>query len=198
MSKQLKISDLKRVVNIDEITKLASILKDEKSSENKILNAIERLNLKTPSREVLMKTKLGFILKDLGKNEKLNKEIRDKALAVRRKWKEFHKNLLLAQKLDVKCDKPTSEKRQNAKIQLLKSVYSNENSYNKDIIDLEFIIFQYCDNLINYKYLNIIKNCSILLKQDIELAKSYLNGCVSATDVLTQAIQFRVKSSSSD
>ena len=35
MSKQLKISDLKRVVNIDEITRIAKILK-KKGSKNEI------------------------------------------------------------------------------------------------------------------------------------------------------------------
>ena len=193
MSKQLKISDLKRVVNIDEITKLATILKDENSNETKILNAIEQLNSKMPSKEVLMKTKLGFILKDLSKNENLKEEIRVKAAEVRKKWKEFHKNLLLAQKLDVKCDKPTTEKRHNAKITLLKAVTNttniNENFFiNQQIVDLEFLIFQYCENIINLKYLNIVKSCADYLKKNLDDSKTFVSGQSSANDVLTRVV----------
>ena len=82
MSKQLKISDLKRVVNLDEIRKLATILKDDKSNETEILSAIEQLSTKMPSKEVLMQTRLGFILKDISKNEKISQEIRIRAAQV--------------------------------------------------------------------------------------------------------------------
>ena len=185
MSKQLKISDLKRVVNIEEITKLASVLKDEKSSDNQILNALEQLSNKMPSKEVLMQTKLGFILKDLSKNENLKQNIRIKAATVRKEWKEFHKNLLLAEKLDVKCDKPTTEKRQNAKITILKSININSNA-NKKIDELEFLIFQYCDNLVNIKYSNVIKDCANLFKKEPDISKSYLNGILSSRDLLAK------------
>lgn len=198
MSKQLKISDLKRVVNVDEITKLASILRDKNSSETKILNAIEQLSTKMPSKEVLFQTKLGFILKDVSKNDNLAESTRLKALNLRKKWKEFHKNLLLAQKLDVKCDKPTTEKRNSSKIQLIKSIreaLNHENcdtgNINAQISDLEFLIFQYCDNLCNWKYTNLVKNCVYLFKSDYLLIDSYMNGSISTKDVLTRAIQYR-------
>jgi hypothetical protein len=188
MTKQLKISDLKRVVNIDEITRIANILKDEKSTENQILNAIEQLSYKTPSKEVLMQTKLGFILKDISKNEDLKQDIRIKAASVRKEWKEFHKNLLLAEKLDVKCDKPTTEKRQNAKTTLLKSINSINSTANSKINELEFLIFQYSDNLVNLKYSNIVRECANLIKQDADISKSFLNGYLSSKDLLSKVI----------
>ena len=191
MSKQLKISDLKRVVNLDEIRKLATILKDDKSNETEILSAIEQLSTKMPSKEVLMQTRLGFILKDISKNEKISQEIRIRAAQVRKEWKEFHKNLLLTEKLDVKCDKPTTEKRQNSKISLLKAIINNNNSSsvaNNRVNDLEFLIFQYCDNLVNIKYSNLIRNCVNLLKQDEDITKSFLNGQLSVRDLLAKVI----------
>jgi hypothetical protein len=56
MAKQVKISELKRVVNVDEMTKIASILKSTQSTKVQITSALDRLNDKTPSREVLMTT----------------------------------------------------------------------------------------------------------------------------------------------
>jgi hypothetical protein len=56
MAKQVKISDLKRVVNVDEMTKIASILSDMQSNKVQITSALDRLNDKTPSKEVLMVT----------------------------------------------------------------------------------------------------------------------------------------------
>ncbi len=56
MAKQLKISELKRVVNVDEMAKLAAILSDTQSSKGQITSALDRLNDKTPSKEVLLTT----------------------------------------------------------------------------------------------------------------------------------------------
>ena len=49
MSKQLKINELKRVVNIDQFTKYASILKDSRNTnEREIEQILKELDSKTP------------------------------------------------------------------------------------------------------------------------------------------------------
>jgi predicted nuclease with TOPRIM domain len=180
MSKQLKINECKRVVNVDDILKLAQQLKDPLNDENRIIDALNKLENKTPSKEILFKSRLGFILKDIQQNKQLSKHIRDKAKQIRTKWKEFHKNLLLAQRLDVKCDKPTTQQRDSSKTRLENIILSNLNTQNDSSIifkckslvyELEFLIFQICSNLINQKYYDIISKLSLHLennKQDCE------------------------------
>lgn len=165
----MKINELKRVVNVDKFSKYANILKDTNFNDEKQIDSIlTELSKKTPSREVLMKTRLGFILKELSTRESLSKKTRDNALNLRTKWKDFHKRLLLAPKFDVKCDKPTSENRQKVR-QAFSNAFSRGNSKNSNdqnsvlfdpnseehmglINDLEFSVFQHCDKLVNTKY----------------------------------------------
>ena len=115
MTKQLKLNELKRVVDVDKFSEYAARLKEKKTSEDEIDRILNELGKKTPSRDVLLKTRLGFLLKDVAENERLSKSVREKAKQLRSKWKEFHKKLFLAPKLDVKCDKPTTEGREKAK-----------------------------------------------------------------------------------
>lgn len=127
MSKQLKLNECKRVVNVDKFSEYAARLKEKRISEEEIDRILDELGKKTPSRDVLLKTRLGFILKAVAENERLSKPVRDKARQLRTKWKDFHKRLFLAPKLDVKCDKPTTEGRERAK-KSLENVFSNSNN----------------------------------------------------------------------
>ena len=80
MGKQLKIGELKRVVNIDVIFKYTQILKNgENTNVKQIENILGDLSNKTPSREVLIKTKLGFILKELSNRKTLPTKTRSMA-----------------------------------------------------------------------------------------------------------------------
>lgn len=187
----MKISELKRVVNVDVISKYASILSDVNNKDEKQIERIlNELGKKTPSREILMRTRLGFILKDLTHRETLPKRLRDMARDLRNKWKEFHKRLLLAPKYDVKCDKPTSENRQRARLTLtntlvrlsdsqtdeVNTLFDPENEANKQLIsDIEFAIFQHCDHLVNAKYFCSVRKCIRVLTENKALRGKLLN-----------------------
>lgn len=200
MGKQLKINELKRVVNVDKFSQYASILKDtENTNEKQIDSILSELALKTPSREVLMKTRLGFILKEISRRPNLSKKTRDKALGLRTKWKEFHKKLLLAPKFDVKCDKPTTESRQRAREELTKYFIKTNSSDSNTIVfdpnqeehtslisDIEFSIFQKNDKLVNNKYFNLIRKCINILSQSSMLRNDVLNFNLKIEDLLNQ------------
>lgn len=100
---------------MDKFSEYASRLKEKRISEDEIERILSELGKKTPSRDVLLKTRLGFILKDVAENPRLSKSVRDRARQLRTKWKDFHKRLFLAPKVDVKCDIPTTEGRERAK-----------------------------------------------------------------------------------
>ncbi len=196
MGKQLKISELKRVVNVDKFQKYASILQDENLKDEKQINKIlAELDLKTPSRDVLLKTKLGFILKSLADRTDLSVDCREKAANLRLKWKEFHKRLLLAPKYDVKCDKPTTENRENAR-KTLKNTFIRSSSndvtvFNEEsddhislIADLEFTIFKKCDTLINAKYFNLVRFCCKYINDDSSLRSRFLNYAITSSELI--------------
>jgi hypothetical protein len=195
MSKQLKINELKRVVNVDKFTKYAQILQDPNTTSIKEIELIlKELNEKTPSREVLMKTRLGFVLKDVSNRESLPKNLREQAKQLRAKWKEFHKKLLLAPNFDVKCDKPTTENRQKARQALVNAfvrsntsksfseskeciVFNSESAESVSLIaDLEFTVFQQCDKLVSKKYFTKCRQVIRLIGENARIRNRFLNG----------------------
>jgi hypothetical protein len=199
MGKQLKISELKRVVNVDKFQKYASMLQDNNlKDEKQIKKILAELDLKTPSRDVLLKTKLGFVLKDLALRTDLSIECREKAASLRSKWKEFHKRLLLAPKYDVKCDKPTTENRENARKTLKNAFIRASSNNNHDatvfieesedhmalIADLEFTIFKKCDTLINAKYFNLVRFCCKYINDDSSLRTKFLNYAITSSEFI--------------
>jgi hypothetical protein len=200
MSKQLKISDLKRVVNVDVISKYAQILNNEGNKDEKQIEEIlTKLGEKTPSREVLLQTRLGFILRDLSVREGLSTHLREKARDLRTKWKDFHKNLLLAPKYDVKCDKPTTENRERAKKslfnQFLNSSPASRNKYNfetsleANVVELEFTIFKHCDTLINKNYFITVRKCLRVIDDNLELRNYFLNYEIDSEEFLKRALK---------
>ena len=201
MSKQLKISDLKRVVNVDVINKYAEILKNESNKDEKQIDEIlKKLSEKTPSREILLKTRLGFILRDVAARESLSLHLREKARDLRTKWKEFHKSLLLAPKYDVKCDKPTTEHRENAK----KSLSNQFNQMDTRLLDadenlvadLEFSIFKHCDTLINVRYFNTVKKCLRVIDENRELSNRFLSYEIDSEEFLSRSLKYHQSLSS--
>ncbi|RNA31746.1 transcription elongation factor A N-terminal and central domain-containing 2 [Brachionus plicatilis] len=200
MGKQLKINELKRVVNVDKFSQYANILKDTSNTDEKQIECIlNELALKTPSRDVLMKTKLGFILKEMSRRQNLSKNTREKALNLRSKWKEFHKKILLAPKFDVKCDKPTTENRQKAREELRNSFVKtntgesnvavfdpNQEAYTSLISDLEFTIFQNNDKLVNNKYFNLIRKCINIISQNSKLRNELFSFNLKIEDLVNQ------------
>ena len=155
--KQLKLNELKRVVNVDIVKKYAAVLEDTSNTDSAEIDRIlDELGKKTPSREILVKTRLGFILKDLSVRKTLPKRVREKAAQLRLKWKEFHKRLLYAEKYDVKCDKPTTEHRERTR-QALTNAFkartdADEFEDEQLVANLEFGLFKHCDCLLNAKY----------------------------------------------
>jgi hypothetical protein len=200
MTKQLKINELKRVVDLDKFAKYASILKDTKfHNEKEMSKILKELDTKTPSRDVLMNTRLGFILKEIANRETLSRNVRDQAKQLRLKWKEFHKRLLLAPAFDVKCDKPTTENRERAR-QALSNAFTRSNaskaastgdlnrvSFKSDcedhvtlIAELEFTIFQHCDKLVNQKYFAKCRQAIKLVSENINVRNKFLNGQIDS------------------
>lgn len=196
MGKQLKISDLKRVVNIDKVSEYAKILSNEKMTNPKEIERILReLATKTPSKEVLMKTRLGFILKEISTREILPQKTRHMARDLRVKWKDFHKKLLLAPKFDVKCDKPTMEHRMKARDFIRNSMirlsntqtdilkYDPANEIHLQLVtDIEFKAYQFSDTLVNARYFGLVRRCMKVLASEPEMKTRLLESDLKANE----------------
>ena len=206
MSKQLKLNELKRVVDVDKFAKYASILKDTSNhNERQIESILAELDMKTPSRDVLLKTRLGFLLKEISTRETLSKAVREQAKQLRLKWKEFHKRLLLAPSYDVKCDKPTTENRQKAR-QSLSNAFLRSNpivsktastsdthqvefkpecEYSTSLIaDLEFNLFQHCEKLVNQKYFSKCRQAIKLIADNANARNRFLSGEINSAQLI--------------
>lgn len=196
MSKQLKISELKRVVNVDKFTKYADVLR-ESTNEKEIQSILSELEAKTPSRDILIKTRLGFILKELINRDRLSPSVRLHAQRVRVKWKEFHKKLLLAPSYDVKCDKPTTESREKVRSGLSGAFRRAESSMKHQDEDtlkglayqLEFGIFQYCDKLVNKRYFTTCRECVRVISNCETAREDYLNGRIDASEFIDKYLK---------
>lgn len=186
----MKISELKRVVNVDKFSKYAKILNDSSNTnERQIERILKELAKKTPSRDVLIETKLGFILKDVASREGLSSNLREKAKEVRQKWKDFHKQLLLAPKFDVKCDLPTTMNREKSRKKIFDSFLPDESS--QDTIfhlssQIEFELFQKNENLLNLNYFNAINKCCTFINDNLSLQNDLINELTSIQDLIKQ------------
>jgi len=202
MGKQLKINELKRVVNVDTFSKHAHILNDCKNANiDQIEYILNDLSCKTPSKDILMKTRLGFILKKLASNESLPKHLRQMARNLRQTWKEFHKRLLLAPKCDVKCDKPTNENRMKAREFVKKSLIrlSDKNiesgnvgfdsgleKHLQIVSDIEFKIYQLSDTIVNERYFDLSRKCMKELGENPEFFVKLIDGKLNVEDIFVK------------
>ncbi len=208
MGKQLKLNELRRVVNIDTFIKHALILNDDKIVNiDQIENILMDLSCKTPSKEILMKTRLGFILKKLACNESLPKHLRKTARDLRQRWKEFHKRLLLAPKCDVKCDKPTNENRMKNREFIKKSllrisleniesttiVFDSELEKHLQIVsDIEFKIYQLSDTIVNERYFDLSKKFVKVTGENQEFLDQLLDGKLKVDDLFSRLLPNKI------
>ena len=199
--KQLKLNELKRVVNVDIVKKYAAVLEDTSNTDSaEIERILDELGKKTPSREILVKTRLGFILKDLSLRKQLPKRVREKAAQLRLKWKEFHKRLLYAEKYDVKCDKPTTEHRERTRQALTnafksrKDCESGTSEFEDDqlVVSLEFGLFKYCDCLINAKYFSTTRRLvsAITSTASTSTTQAFLRRRIDAAEFIAASLVY--------
>ncbi len=135
----------------------------------------------------------------MSRRTELPLDLRNKALAIRKKWKDFHKNLLLAERLDVKCDKPTTEKRESSKRVLYSALFGDtNNNTNRDsgqndaksmrVDSLEFYIFQYCDSLVSSMYFSTVQKCKTLFAVDETTTETFAKGQMKPAEVVNKAL----------
>lgn len=87
------------------MVKLKDELLNEATPAEQIISALNELERRTPSKEVLIETKVGHVVNRLRKHS--NAEIKEKARIVLKKWKSFYREISTRQPLEVRADLKT-------------------------------------------------------------------------------------------
>ena len=101
------------MVIIERVVKLKEILAIKTSSPKEIIDALKELEKRTPSKDVLMETKIGHAVNKLRKHE--NIDVSRLASVVVKKWKGFYREINIRQPLEVKTDLRTRKFREKSK-----------------------------------------------------------------------------------
>jgi len=173
MGKQLKINELKRVVNVDTFSKHAHILNDCKNANiDQIEYILNDLSCKTPSKDILMKTRLGFILKKLASNESLPKHLRQMARNLRQTWKEFHKTLIRLSDKNIESGNVGFDSGLEKHLQI--------------VSDIEFKIYQLSDTIVNERYFDLSRKCMKELGENPEFFVKLIDGKLNVEDIFVK------------
>ncbi|KAF6039553.1 TCEANC2 [Bugula neritina] len=111
--KQTTIFSLKRVVVVEDIKRIKSLLEITDQDSEVIFDQLKLLEQKIPSKEVLLETKLGLTLKKLKKHE--NVEVAAKASSIYAGWKKHFKDKLDKPCIEVRYDNATNKCRDTSR-----------------------------------------------------------------------------------
>ena len=101
-----------RVVVVEDIERLNAILGNE-DDYDAILKALNDLKFLKPSKEILLKTKIGHRISKLRRSQ--NPIIRRLACEIFADWKKFYKTQRQRETIEVRCDSKTELSRMKAR-----------------------------------------------------------------------------------
>ena len=137
-----------------------------------MIENLNKLRKKIPSREVLKKTKVGITLNDLRKHEE--PEVAKLAREIRAEWKLYFKEKLERPKIEVKCDAKTEKMRRSAR-QMLAQGLKLEDTHN--IVDaLEKEVFHRKKRLLNGPYQRTMRALTFSLRNDEDVRTKVSSG----------------------
>lgn len=102
-----------RVVVVERIYQAKAILSVENQRIDEMVSALKELDNCTPSKEVLLETKIGHTVNKLRKHA--DKNIKELATNVLSRWKLFYRELKQRQPIEVRCDLKTEQFRKKAR-----------------------------------------------------------------------------------
>lgn len=159
--KQVKIEALPRVVVVEDIERVAAILENENDAVI-IKKALEELKDIKPSKEILLRTKIGHRVNKLRANE--NAAVRKVASEVFKDWRKFYKDMRYRPSIEVRCDAKTELLRMKARKLLADGLRLKVTDSLSELIERE--VFKNTKRKTNHIYKRSIRKLCFKLKCD--------------------------------
>ncbi|XP_077982073.1 transcription elongation factor A N-terminal and central domain-containing protein 2-like [Glandiceps talaboti] len=178
--KQATIESLQRVVVVEDIMRLKVTLELENQTKEILLQALQELNRKIPSREILLSTKIGHTLNDIRKHS--DPEVATMAKTIRNKWKQFIQEHTDKPVIEVRADAKTEKQRTSGRKLLAGALCVPENS--KLVENIEREVFYQNSRLLNNSYRRTMRTMIFAAKNKEEVRTKVKEGSLSVTDFI--------------